>query len=101
MPRILRSPGNKSFRQENVSVPHADGARCERPDILGGLRQGPQGSTEKNSVRVYVFRFEPQTRTLLDAFELRSIEEQHTDRNPSGPAWTLVSLRQSAVRAEL
>jgi gamma-glutamylcyclotransferase (GGCT)/AIG2-like uncharacterized protein YtfP len=59
------------------------------------------GQTEKNSVRVYVFRFEPQTRTLLDAFELRSIEERRTDRNPSGPAWTLVSLRQSAVRAEL
>ena len=41
MPRILRSRGNKSFRQENVSVPNADGARCERADIRGGLRQGP------------------------------------------------------------
>ena len=30
MPRILRSPGSKSFRLENVSVPNADGARCER-----------------------------------------------------------------------
>lgn len=27
MPRILRSPGSKSFRLENVSVPNADGAR--------------------------------------------------------------------------
>jgi hypothetical protein len=26
------------------------------------------GQTEKNSVRAYVFRFAPQTRTLLDAF---------------------------------
>ena len=25
------------------------------------------GQTEKNSVRAYVFRFAPQTRTLLDA----------------------------------
>lgn len=41
MPRILRSPGSKSFRLENVSVPNADGARCERVDIRGGLRQGP------------------------------------------------------------
>ena len=40
------------------------------------------GQTEKNSVRVYVFRFEPQTRTLLDAFELRSMEERHTDSKP-------------------
>jgi hypothetical protein len=30
MPRILRSPGSKSFRLENVSVSNADGARCER-----------------------------------------------------------------------
>lgn len=30
MPRILRSPGSKSFRLENVSVPNADGARCGR-----------------------------------------------------------------------
>jgi hypothetical protein len=30
MPRILRSPGSKSFRLENVSVPNEDGARCER-----------------------------------------------------------------------
>jgi hypothetical protein len=30
MPRILRSPGSRSFRLENVSVPIADGARCER-----------------------------------------------------------------------
>jgi hypothetical protein len=30
MPRILRSPGSKLFSLENVSVPNADGARCER-----------------------------------------------------------------------
>ena len=30
MPRILRSPESKSFSLENVSVPNADGARCER-----------------------------------------------------------------------
>src|SRR6266446_1492207 len=30
MPRILRSPGSKSFRLEKVSVPNADVARCER-----------------------------------------------------------------------
>jgi hypothetical protein len=30
MPRILRSPGSKSFKLENVSVPNADGPRCER-----------------------------------------------------------------------
>jgi gamma-glutamylcyclotransferase (GGCT)/AIG2-like uncharacterized protein YtfP len=67
--------------------------------LVAGVQKPAQ--TEKNSVRVHVFHFEPQIRTLLDAFELRSIEEQHTNRNPSGPAWTLVSLRQSAVRAEL
>ena len=30
MPRILRSPVSKSFRLENVSVPNADKASCER-----------------------------------------------------------------------
>jgi hypothetical protein len=30
MPRVLRSPRSKSFRLENVSVPNADVARCER-----------------------------------------------------------------------
>ena len=40
MPRILRSPGSKSFRLENVSVPNADGARCDA-GIRGGLRRSP------------------------------------------------------------
>ena len=31
MPRILRSPGRKSFRVEKVSVPNADGARSAAP----------------------------------------------------------------------
>jgi hypothetical protein len=43
MPRILRSPGSKSFRLENVSVPNADDARCERCRIRGGLRRSPRG----------------------------------------------------------
>jgi hypothetical protein len=85
-----------TIRHGHLLCPTDDGFRQIRPSGPTAL-----GQTEKNSVRVYVFRFEPQTRTLLDAFELRSIEERRTDRNPSGPAWTLVSLRQSAVPAEL
>ena len=40
MPRILRSPGSKSFTLEKVSVPNADGARSGA-GILGGLRRSP------------------------------------------------------------
>jgi hypothetical protein len=35
MPRAFRTPGSKSFRRENVSVPNADGARCESQSICG------------------------------------------------------------------
>src|SRR5260370_14175345 len=45
MPRILRSPGSKSFRLENVSVPNADGARCER-------RQHPRRPKAKSALGV-------------------------------------------------
>src|SRR5260221_9330076 len=40
MPRAFRSPGSKSFRRENVSVPNADGARCVNAEaaLLGRLK---------------------------------------------------------------
>jgi hypothetical protein len=44
MPRILRSPGSKSFRLEKVSVPNADGARSG-----AGIRGGLSGSVEAGS----------------------------------------------------
>src|SRR6266702_3907169 len=34
---------------------------------MSGYAQSEMGQTEKNSVRAYVFRFAPRTRTLLDA----------------------------------
>src|SRR6266436_557443 len=43
MPRILRSPGSKSFRLENVSVPNGDGGRCER-------RQHPRRPKAKSTL---------------------------------------------------
>ena len=43
MPRILRSPGSKSFRLENVPVPNADGGRCER-------RQHPRRPKAKSAL---------------------------------------------------
>ena len=54
MPRILRSPGSKSFRLENVSVPNADGARCERrrhprrPKAKSALGQKLTSSSESS-----------------------------------------------------
>src|SRR4051812_46322841 len=39
MPRILRSPASKSFRLENVSVPNADNASCERRRITAALKR--------------------------------------------------------------
>jgi hypothetical protein len=41
MPRILRSPGSKSFRLENVSVPNAGGEIASGGGIRGGLRRSP------------------------------------------------------------
>ena len=41
MPRFLRSPGSKSFRLENVSVPNASRGDASGASVRGGLGRGP------------------------------------------------------------
>jgi hypothetical protein len=81
-------------------LPSAAGYACEEILLLGPRFltfvefQVTPGGSGRYAVVCFASRSDVRE---MDAFELRLIEERRTDRNPSGPAWTLVGLRQSAV----
>jgi hypothetical protein len=114
MPRILRSPGGKPFKLENVSVPNADGARCERrwhprrPKAKSDLGQsrrfdvrpvtsGPPQSTD--IVRpARLVRFVPNPDIRLGSSQSRSKPAhniQADKRRSGGPI--IVSIQEPAV----
>ena len=71
MPRASRSPGSKSFRRENVSVPNADGARCVNAEaaLLGRPKAACRPTCIDCLHRV------PDNH-LLDMLALRTFERQ-------------------------
>src|SRR6266702_5126745 len=77
MPRILRSPGSKSFRLENVSVPNADGARCER----GGHPRRPKARPALGLGRVKTLLHDADRRERTQATAVRSIWANFTSHS--------------------
>jgi hypothetical protein len=89
MPRIiLRSPRSKSFRLENVSVPNADGARCERRRH----RRRPKAKSAQG-----VIRDRPET-VASPAMSAVPLNRGHRQFEPSGPKSAIFGLMRRSKR---
>jgi hypothetical protein len=75
MPRAFRSPGSKSFRRENVSVPNADGARCVNAEAA--LLGRPKTACHPTCIGCFIGS--PDNH-LLDMLALRTFERQKVGR---------------------